>query len=139
MTTKHIDAPESPELYRILDANLNRLKEGIRVVEDSARYLHNNPDIARALKALRHQAKLDFPQELLTSRDAYNDVLRPTQKSELDRTNLESMLRANFKRAQEASRVLEEYLKLINSEESETYKTIRYSLYSLEKDYLLSL
>jgi thiamine-phosphate pyrophosphorylase len=131
--------PELPDLYRIIDANLNRLKEGIRVIEDCARYLHNNKEIARELKSLRHLARFDKQESLLSSRDSVNDVLRPTQKSELDRPSLQSMLTANFKRAQEASRVLEEYLKLIKPDESETYKQIRYTLYTIEKTYLLSL
>ncbi|MCK4974454.1 MAG: thiamine-phosphate pyrophosphorylase, partial [Sulfurimonas sp.] len=48
----------SPELYRVIDANLNRLKEGIRVVEDILRYRDNNKELSSKLKLLRHKAKI---------------------------------------------------------------------------------
>jgi thiamine-phosphate pyrophosphorylase len=126
----------SPELYRVIDANLNRLKEGIRVVEDIIRYRDNNKDISSKLKLLRHKAKIQETQELLKYRDSVNDVLRNTIKSELNRTDINSIILANFKRAQESSRVLEELYKLHSAEYSENFKYIRYELYTLEKDVL---
>jgi len=87
----------SPELFRVIDANLNRLKEGIRVVEDIMRYRDNNKKLSLKLKQLRHDAKVELTQELLSHRDSINDVLRPTIKSELNRTEVESIIVANFK------------------------------------------
>jgi len=127
----------SPELYRVIDANINRLKEGIRVVEDIMRYRDNNKDISSKLKQLRHKAKVQETEELLKNRDSINDVLRSTIKSELNRTDIKSIIIANFKRAQESSRVLEELYKLHSAEYSENFKYIRYELYALEKDVLL--
>lgn len=129
--------PLSPELYRVIDANLNRLKEGIRVIEDIARYSHNNKELASQLKSLRHQSKIDDLQKLLNSRDSVNDVLRPTVETEMNRSNIESIIITNYKRAQESSRVLEEMYKIVEPELSETFKTIRYTLYTLEKENLL--
>ena len=128
----------SPELFRVIDANLNRLKEGIRVIEDIARYLQNDKKIASKLKALRHQSRIDDLQHLLASRDSVNDVLRPTSEREMDRSSVEGILVANYKRAQESSRVLEEMYKIIDPALSETFKQIRYDLYTLEKAHLLS-
>ena len=130
--------PITPDLYRVIDANLNRLKEGIRVIEDIARYLHNDKTLASRLKALRHQSKIDDLQNLLASRDSVNDVLRPTVASEMERSDLQSILIANYKRAQESSRVLEEMYKIVDPERSENFKTIRYTLYTLEKENLLT-
>jgi thiamine-phosphate pyrophosphorylase len=127
------------DLYRLIDANLNRLKEGIRVVEDVARYLQNNKSLAKQLKTIRHEAKLPFFHELLNARDASNDVMRPTIASENSRDDLQSIMIANYKRAQESSRVLEESLKLIDSEAAERFKGIRYALYTLEKDHIGNL
>ena len=124
----------SPELYRVIDANLNRLKEGIRVVEDILRYKDNNKIIASKLKLLRHKAQIKETIELLKYRDSINDVLRETTKSELDRSNINDIIIANFKRAQESSRVLEELYKLNNTQYSENFKQIRYELYALEKN-----
>lgn len=127
-----------PELLRVADANLNRLKEGIRVIEDIARYVHNDKELSTALKHLRHRCRIEPLEALLASRDSINDVLRPTMKSEMDRTDLRSVIIANYKRAQESSRVLEELYKIVDSECSETFKHIRYELYTLEKKNLLS-
>ena len=117
---------------RLIDANLNRLREGIRVVEDIFRYVYNDKQTALKLKELRHKSRLPIYNELLETRDIKNDVLRASIKSEQNREDLYSILIANFKRAQESSRVLEEFCKLINIEESENFKYIRYELYSLE-------
>lgn len=121
---------------RLLDANLNRLREGIRVVEDIYRYIFNDKETATTLKTLRHNSRISVYNELLESRDIKNDVLKASTISEQNRKDLNSILIANFKRAQESSRVLEEFSKLIDSKTSENFKTIRYELYHLEKSIL---
>jgi thiamine-phosphate pyrophosphorylase len=133
MMTKEI----SPEFFRVIDANLNRLKEGIRVVEDIMRYQKNNKELSSKLKQLRHKSRIDEQELLLQYRDSINDVLRPTIKSELNRTDVKSIIIANFKRAQESARVLEEFFKLYNANYSENFKFIRYELYTLEKEVVL--
>jgi len=118
---------------RLIDANLNRLREGIRVVEDIYRYIFNDKDISTKLKKLRHKSRISLYDELINSRDIQNDVLKISTSSEQNRTDLQSILIANFKRAQESSRVLEEFTKLMDVEISENFKSIRYELYHLEK------
>lgn len=127
----------SPEIFRVVDANLNRLKEGVRVVEDLLRYFKNNKELSKRLKSIRHLAKYDDIDALLKHRDSINDVLRPTVQSEMDRVDLKSIVIANFKRAQESSRVLEELFKLHDLAQSENFKHIRYELYDLEKEIVL--
>lgn len=126
-----------PELLRVVDANLNRLKEGIRVIEDIARYVHNDKELSTSLKTLRHQCRIEPLEELLVSRDSINDVLRSTMPSEMNRTDLRSIVIANYKRGQESSRVLEELYKIVEPSLSERFKHIRYELYTLEKKNLL--
>ena len=121
---------------RLIDANLNRLREGIRVVEDIFRYVYNDKSTASKLKELRHKSRINLFDELLQSRDIKNDVLKTSTSSEQTRENLYSILIANFKRAQESSRVLEEFTKLQNTQNSEVFKYIRYELYDLEKSLL---
>ena len=125
MTTKNL---------RLIDANLNRLAEGIRVVEDVYRYILDDKTTAKRLKALRHKVRIDIYDELINSRDIKNDVLKTSTTSEQTRSNLQSILIANFKRAQESSRVLEEFCKLISTKDSENFKYIRYELYDIEKN-----
>jgi thiamine-phosphate pyrophosphorylase len=122
------------QTLRLIDANLNRLREGIRVVEDIFRYIYNNKDISLQLKNLRHLSRLESYSELLENRDINNDVLKQSTSSEQSREDLNSILISNFKRAQESSRVLEEFAKLISTKDSEKFKHIRYKLYDLEKN-----
>lgn len=119
---------------RILDANLNRLREGIRVIEDILRYSFNEKALALKLKNLRHSCKLKNLHSLLNSRDSQNDVLKTSIPQEQIRKGLKDIVVANFKRTQESARVLEEILKLQKIEESEQFKNIRYTLYVLEKE-----
>jgi thiamine-phosphate pyrophosphorylase len=123
----------SSKNLRLLDANLNRLVEGIRVVEDIFRYIFDDKATSLQLKSLRHKARIDIYNELISSRDIKNDVLKKSTTSEQTRENLQSILIANFKRAQESARVLEEFSKLISTKDSENFKDIRYELYDLEK------
>ncbi len=118
--------------FRLIDANLNRLKEGIRVLEDIFRYNYNDKEIALKLKSLRHLCRIDNYIEVLKTRDINNDVLKKSIKSEQNRNNLNCILIANFKRVQESARVLEEITKLTSIKDSENFKTIRYELYNLE-------
>jgi thiamine-phosphate pyrophosphorylase len=137
MNNKQNLLPE--ELLRVIDANLNRLKEGIRVIEDIMRYSYNNKEFSSKLKTLRHLAILDLTKELLIHRDSINDVLKQSTKTELNRIDLQHILLANFKRAEESCRVLEEIFKLNNNIHSEKFKHIRYELYDLEKQIILSI
>ena len=125
MTTKQL---------RLIDANLNRLREGIRIIEDIFRYIFDDKTTASRLKNLRHLTRLNKYKELLSSRDIKNDVLKTSTTSEQSRKNLQSIIIANFKRAQESSRVLEEFSKLISIKDSENFKYIRYELYDIEKN-----
>ncbi|BCD63135.1 thiamine-phosphate pyrophosphorylase [Nitratiruptor sp. YY08-26] len=122
-----------PKLYRLIDANINRLREGIRVAEDVVRYIYDNKEIASRLKKIRHQIRFDDPL-LLQYRDIRNDVLKKSTKSEMQRETIEEIIKANMKRAQESARVLEEALKLIDPNYAELFKTIRYELYDIEKE-----
>ena len=128
----------APELLRVCDANLNRLREGLRVVEDILRYKNNDKILASKIKELRHQTRTANYKALLQERDSLNDVLKQSTPSEQQRDSLEAIIISNFKRAQESARVLEELFKLEDNTQSEHFKKIRYALYALEKEILLS-
>lgn len=124
---------ESISLLRLVDANLNRLKEGIRVIEDICRFVYEFKEEALKLKNLRHSARTSCLLEALANRDIIGDISKNTTNTEKQRENINSLLIANFKRAEESARVLEESLKLINADEAEEFKKIRYALYDIEK------
>jgi thiamine-phosphate pyrophosphorylase len=120
--------------FRTCDANINRFKEGLRVVEDILRYEFNSP-LAKELKNLRH---INIPnyEEVIQYRDSLNDILKPSISSELKRNSIKDIIISNLKRAQESARVLEEIYKLSDIKTSEKFKTARYKLYNLEKEIL---
>ncbi|MEO1941491.1 MAG: thiamine-phosphate pyrophosphorylase [Campylobacterales bacterium] len=132
-----ITDPLFPSLpLRTVDANLNRLREGIRVVEDLLRYHYNSP-LALKFKELRHRVKVSNWEELVKARAVQKDLLRKSTPEEMDRKGVEEILVANLKRAQESARVLEELYKLGDLETAEKFKGIRYSLYQLEREVFL--
>lgn len=134
MTNKEGESKIPPNIYRLIDANLNRLREGIRVIEDIQRYIHNNKKLSQKLKTLRHLSRIKDDSQLIIHRDIINDVLKETTKSESSREDIDSIIKANIKRTQESSRVLEETLKMINPIEADKFKNIRYELYDIEKN-----
>lgn len=119
-------------LNRVIDANINRLKEGVRVLEDLNRFVFNNKDLAKQLKTVRHFATLKKYSTFLKYRNIQNDVLKKSLRIENKRTSISDILTSNIKRAQESARVLEEVFKLIDMKESEKFKLIRYELYNIE-------
>ncbi len=129
----------SDSIYRVLDANLNRLREALRVIEEYHRFFKNDAPMAVTLKKLRHSVKeieLGIGREpLLKGRDTFSDCFADKNRpEELQRETVIDILTASCKRAQEASRVIEEYTKLTdNPQLSEKAKTIRFSLYNIEK------
>jgi thiamine-phosphate pyrophosphorylase len=136
----------SHQLLRIIDANINRLSEGLRVLEDVARFLLNDVDLSRQLKALRH----DLAQEtkslrvgLLSQRNSEHDVGHHYSKDKglnTEATSLRSLLdlvTANAKRVEESLRVVEELAKLPDMKpilNSARFEQTRFTLYKLERD-----
>lgn len=115
-------------MKRIIDANLNRAAEGLRVIEEIARFILSDTELSARLKTIRHELQKFFDVEydnLLDSRDTLNDVgcniINPDKKESLD-----SIFKANFKRVEEAFRVLNQYASLDDS--------YRYRIYTIEKE-----
>jgi len=126
---------QTVRVERLIDANLNRLKEGIRVIEDINRYIRDDKALALRLKSLRHRMQKAYSTSRLKYRDIENDILKESIESELERSSLKDIAIANFSRAEESSRVLEESFKLFDQSMSELFKSIRYELYAIEKLY----
>ncbi|MFA7235702.1 MAG: thiamine phosphate synthase [Phycisphaeraceae bacterium] len=104
-----------PTPLRILDANANRAREALRVLEDAARFLLDDSQLSSQFKQLRHDlaaALAPFP-DLPLHRDTPHDVgTRITTPSESHRPNIASVTTAAGKRLTEALRTLEEFAKL---------------------------
>jgi thiamine-phosphate pyrophosphorylase len=125
---------------RIIDANLNRTAEGLRTLEDIARYVLDDALLSQQLKDLRHnlvRGALVSNLELLRSRDSTGDVgAGLTAAGEEPLKDLPVIAVANSRRVQESLRVLEEMTKLPGTSpwlESENFKRARFQVYSIEQ------
>ena len=120
--------------YRLLDANLNRAREGLRVIEDIARFLYDDKKLSQKIRNLRHNltnvTKSTYPR-LLKSREPERDVGLTIKEGK--RSNLKDILFANFRRVEEGIRVLEEFSKLISTDAGDRLKKIRFKIYGIEK------
>ena len=129
-------------IYRILDANLNRAREGVRVTEEVARLYFDDAIVSAKFKRLRHKltqvAKRHFDQKkLLSFRNSEKDVGADSMGSlEKKRADISAVIQANLRRSQEATRVLEEFGKLISPDSAKSFKKIRFKLYTLEQEIL---
>ena len=134
---------------RMIDANLNRSSEGLRILEDVARFLLNDTELCKRLKTLRHnlgQETETLRVGLLSQRDAECDVghlypIAPRERKSNAKTTpvrgLLDLVTANAKRVQESLRVIEELARLpeINSKlNSASFERTRFALYTLERD-----
>ena len=136
----------SPQIIRIIDASLNRAAEGLRFLEDAARFILNDAELTKQLKTLRHgiiPADWPFQKQLVQSRDAQRDVgVDLNVEGSQDKKSLSSAIVANGRRVQEALRTLEEVAKIegevlpINSEQ---YQKARFEMYTIEKNLLSRL
>ncbi len=131
------------QTWRIIDANLNRIGEGIRVLEDIARLLLNDVTLTEKLKTMRHELvrqDLSFNQQLLQSRNSDNDVGSTLEVTgEEKEKDLPSIMIANSRRVQEALRTLEEVAKtpeFISKLDSGKFQKARFDLYAIEQELL---
>ena len=124
-------------IARILDANLNRLAEGVRVAEDMVRFGMNDAGLGTRLKCLRHECnalRRELPHDVLLARDSVGDVGREQIPEPDRRTDAREVLGAAFGRVQESLRAIEEMAKLIHPAAARRAKAMRYTAYQLERD-----
>ena len=127
------------KILRLIDANLNRTLEGLRVSEDIARFVMDNRKLSRAFKSLRHRVTAQGKKirvkngSVLKARNVKGDVGKKTLFGEKRRKNVSDIYRANIQRVKESLRVLEEITKLFNGALSGGFKKIRFRVYQLEK------
>ncbi len=125
-------------LLRILDANLNRAREALRVVEDVARFHRDDAAASALLKDARHSLdRLARPlaRELTGARDSVRDVGRNGDRPAGGPRSIREILAANLKRAGEALRAIEEVAKGRYPELSREAHGRRFELYTLEKEF----
>lgn len=129
---------EVNRLYRIIDANLNRAKEGLRVCEDVCRFILDEQQLTRRFKIVRHELTDAIGalkiMDVIEARNIQEDVGRGSIVLESKRKNVSDVFYANAQRVKESLRVLEEVAKLLDGRLAERLKKLRYRVYALEKE-----
>jgi thiamine-phosphate pyrophosphorylase len=135
---------------RIIDANINRASEGLRLLEDIARFILNDAGLSQQLKAMRHSLVKETKSlgvKLLSQRDSEHDVGHPhpiplpsrERGMDMEASSLQGLsdlVTANAKRVEESLRVIEELAKLPEMSpmlNSAKFEQLRFSLYTLEQ------
>ncbi|MEM1061027.1 MAG: thiamine phosphate synthase [Planctomycetota bacterium] len=130
--------PPDTATVRVLDAAANRAREGLRVLEDYARFVRDDRHLAEGLKQVRHEiAELVAPlgwERRAVCRNTAGDVgTSITTDAEMTRAAAVDLVLANAGRASEALRTLEEFGKTVGEHTGGHAQQLRYMLYTLEK------
>lgn len=126
-------------ILRIIDANINRAKEGCRVCEDIMRLAINDKNNTLKLKKIRHQVSniLNSSKirqaEIIKHRDSLIDVGKRTRINN-SRNKTADIFIANSQRTKEAIRVLEELFCIFDVTTSKRFQNLRFKFYDVEKD-----
>ncbi len=127
-------------IYRILDANINRAREGLRTIEEYFRFIRNDRIFTERLKQTRHRL-IEIENRLnrfkiISSRDSESDIgkniINPSAGNKKD---IFDLISANFKRLQESLRVIAEYSNIIDTKATELAEKLRFEVYTLEKQF----
>ncbi len=128
---------EDLRVYQIIDANLDRAREGLRVLEDWARFGIGENDLVTKIKNYRQILGKNHLAIYKQSRNHIEDQCKGlTHQEQSKRRTPEQIISSNAGRVQEALRVIEEYSRLHNHELSKIASEIRYEIYTLEIDIL---
>ncbi len=121
----------------MVDANFNRAKEGLRVVEDIFRFCLADNNLRKKIRKVRHALDSVVQEKVLKrailSRDSRQDLGRKVDYLEFKRKDTVDTLYINFQRVKESLRVLEEFFKLILPGQVAKIKKVRYEIYTIEK------
>ncbi len=125
-------------ILRVIDANLNRCREGLRIIEDYFRFIAESDSLRKKIRKIRHSLEKALKDknlvlELIKARDTAEDSGKGIDRLELKRKNSFDLIYANFQRAKESARVLEEMFKILDKSKVKIFKKIRYEIYAAEK------
>jgi thiamine-phosphate pyrophosphorylase len=129
---------EQIHVLRVVDAEANRAREGLRAVEDYVRFVLDDRHLTGLCKQLRHDLAASLgriaTEHRLAARETQADVgTELATESEGRRDSTGSVLAANFTRLQEALRSLEEFGKLLDPDLATELEQLRYRTYTLHR------
>jgi thiamine-phosphate pyrophosphorylase len=129
--------PMNLQILRLLDANANRAREALRVLEDYCRFVLDDAGLSERLKRLRHDLAMatgTFLSDAILHRDTPGDVgTNIKTDGEMQRAGIGDVVIAAGKRLGEALRAIEEFSKTINPGTAAALEKIRYRFYDIEQ------
>lgn len=132
---KHIN------LLRAIDANFNRAREALRVIEDILRFSNFETQRISEIRKLRHfltrQYLKNFGHRPITERDTISDIGKKNKPYPAQTPK--QIITRNFLRAEEALRCIEEFSRIINPESTTIWQDFRFNVYNIEKDVLIKI
>lgn len=114
-------------ISHLINANIHRVKEGARVLEDIARFILKDEVLFNRIRKLRHSLQTTPP-----ALKSDTDLGGVTLKEDNMRSHLIQHVQANAIRMQEALRVLEEFSEDPLSKQK--MKSLRYDAYDLQQE-----
>ncbi len=133
MKSMPVTPPTDNRIAQLIDANLDRAREGLRVMEDWCRFGLKRSDFSIQIKDWRQQLGVHhhniYRKARLTSNDPAMGVSHPLQKV---RSTPQAVFIANSSRVQEALRVIEEFTRITDPKLCEIATKIRYETYEIE-------
>ena len=125
------------QYLRLLDANFNRSREGLRVCEDLCRFVIADRASASKLRTVRHRITeilKSLPiDKFLSSRNVKDDFGKHFDGPSKHRDGYRDLYLANLQRSKESLRVLEETMKVTFPSKAKYFKKLRFDLYEHEK------
>ena len=133
-----MNSRNSIAIKRILDVNINRSREGLRVLEDYARFALSDRSLTGKIKTVRHLISKAIDRfEIVAARASEKDLGRSASfDKKIKAKTLENVIIANIIRMEESARVLEEFSKVVYPKSSATFKKARFLIYDLEKEFI---
>ena len=122
-----------------MDANFNRVREGLRVCEEFVRFFSDDASLTEDFKKTRNRISRIYNnffrsrKDMFLSRDVIKDVGKKGFSFEKKRAKAIDVFWANIQRSKEALRVLEEFAKLLDEKFSDEFRRLRFKIYELEK------
>ncbi|HID92861.1 MAG TPA: hypothetical protein EYP60_02080 [bacterium (Candidatus Stahlbacteria)] len=124
------------KILQIIDVNLNRVREGLRVCEEIARFVLKDKNLTKEIKDERHRLTeifAEFEPSLVKHRNSLKDIGLDKEFDKLSYKDTKDIALSNIKRCEEGMRVLEEFSKTLRDEIPPKLKEIRFKLYDIEK------
>ena len=137
MENLNLNELDDLRIAQIIDANLDRAREGLRVLEDWSRFALGRKDLVTQIKHFRQLLGKNHLKIYKNSRNLVTDECQGLIHTEqFKRMNADNIISANASRVQEALRVIEEFSRNHNQQLCNLASEIRYKIYNLEIELL---